>query len=111
MDFFIRIAISLCVIITCVTVGKRLPYLAGLIATMPLTGLIVLVWLYTENTDNYLLLFKYTKGALWGIIPSILFFITASTLLKKQVPFFKVIIISFAIWFIGAIFHQLLLKT
>jgi len=31
---------------------------------MPLTGLIVLFWLYSENPNNLALMIDYTKGAL-----------------------------------------------
>jgi hypothetical protein len=48
--------------------GKKIPSLAGLIATMLLTSLIVLAWLYTDNKENYDLLAKYSKGALMGIL-------------------------------------------
>jgi hypothetical protein len=43
MSFFIKLLISNSVIIFCTQIGKRSPSLGGLIATMPLTGLIVLI--------------------------------------------------------------------
>jgi hypothetical protein len=74
MNFAIKLAVTIAVIVLCTQIGRKLPSLAGLIATMPLTGLIVLMWLYFDNPGNYDLLVNYTKGALWGIFPSILFF-------------------------------------
>ena len=77
MKFVIKLLISVCVISICAGIARKVPSLAGLIAVMPLTGLIVLVWLYLDNPGNFALMTDYAKGALWGIVPSILFFLVA----------------------------------
>ena len=64
MRFVVKLLISLGIIIFCTQVGRKLPTLAGLIAVMPLTGLVVLVWLYLDNPGNFGLMSDYTKGAL-----------------------------------------------
>jgi len=110
MRFLIKLLISVCVISICAAIARKVPTLAGLIAVMPLTGLIVLVWLYLDNPDNYALMTDYAKGALWGIVPSILFFLAAFICFHKQLPLWMVLCASFAVWLVGAFFHQLLLK-
>jgi len=110
MQFIAKLVITLAVILFCTYIGKRLPSLAGLIATMPLTGLLVLVWLYTENREDYTLLTKYTAGALWGIIPSILFFTTAYLCFKKGLPFSVIMVAAFSVWIVGAFIHQWYLR-
>jgi hypothetical protein len=52
----------------------------------------------------------YAKGALWGIVPSILFFLVAFICFNKQLPLWIVLCASFAVWLVGAFFHQLLLR-
>jgi uncharacterized membrane protein (GlpM family) len=110
MRFLIKLSITIAVIIFCSQIGKKLPTLGGLIATMPLTGLIVLVWLYSDNPQDYDLMVKYTRGALWGILPSILFFLMAYICFRKHLSLRLVLIASFGVWFIGAFFHQWLLS-
>jgi len=105
----IKILISVIIIVFCTQIGRRLPTLAGLVAVMPLTGLIVLVWLYTDNPDNFNIVIDYTKGALWGILPSILFFLTAFICFRKHLSLWIVLCASFAVWLIAAFFHQWLL--
>ncbi len=105
----IKILISVIIIVFCTQIGRKLPALAGLIAVMPLTGLIVLVWLYTDNPDNFNIVIDYTKGALWGIIPSILFFLTAFICFRRHLSLWIVLCASFAVWLIAAFFHQWLL--
>ena len=71
-----------------------------------LTSVIVLMWLYSDNPDNFSLLENYTKGALWGIVPSILFFIIAYSCFRKHLPISVVLSASFGVWLIGAFIHQ-----
>lgn len=109
MRFLIKLLISVCIIIFCTQIGRKLPTLAGLIAVMPLTGLIVLVWLYLDNPGNFNLMTDYTKGALWGIIPSVLFFLVVFVCFRKQLPIWIVLGASFSVWLVAAFVHQWLL--
>ncbi len=110
MKFVIKLLISVCIISVCAAVARKAPSLAGLIAVMPLTGLIVLIWLYLDNPGNFALMTDYARGALWGIIPSILFFLVAFVCFQKHLPLWIVLCASFAVWLVGAFFHQLLLR-
>ncbi len=110
MRFVIKLLVSVCVITFCAQIGRKLPALAGLIAVMPLTGLIVLVWLYLDNPGNFSLMTEYTKGALWGIVPTVLFFLVAFVCFHKRLSLWIVLCASFAVWLVAAFIHQLLLK-
>jgi uncharacterized membrane protein (GlpM family) len=107
--FFIKLLISVCIIVLCTLIAQKRPTLAGLIAVMPLTGLIVLVWVYLDNPGNFNLITDYIKGALWGILPSILFFLMAFICFRKHLSLWVVLCASFAVWLIAAFFHQWLL--
>ncbi|MHC4595738.1 MAG: DUF3147 family protein [Planctomycetota bacterium] len=108
--FVIKLLVSICVIVFCTQIGRKLPTLAGLIAVMPLTGLIVLIWLALDNPGNFNLMTDYTKGALWGIVPSILFFLVAFICFRKQLSLWLVLCAGFAVWFVAAFIHQWLLN-
>lgn len=110
MQFVIKLLISIAVIVFCGQIGRKAPTLGGLIATMPLTGVIVLVWLYSDSPGNFRLMENYTKGALWGIAPSILFFIIAYVCFHKHLPLSFVLTASFGAWLIGAFIHQWFLR-
>jgi uncharacterized membrane protein (GlpM family) len=108
--FIIKLFISLGIIVLCTQIARKYPSLAGLIAVMPLTGLLVLVWVYADNPGDFETMLNYTKGALWGIVPSILFFLVAFICFRKQLSLWIVLSLSFTVWFIGACIHQWLLK-
>ena len=82
---------------------------AGLIAVMPLTGAIVLAWLYWDNPGNFELMASYTKAALLGILPSILFFVVAYICFRKHLGLWLVLGASFAAWGLAAGVHFWLL--
>jgi uncharacterized membrane protein (GlpM family) len=52
----------------------------------------------------------FAKGALWGILPSILFFFVALLCFKKHFPLPLVLVSSFGVWLIAAFVHQWALR-
>ncbi len=111
MRFILKLIISLSIILFCSQIAKKVPALAGLIAVMPLTGLLVLLWIYWDNTqhpDLSVILSTYCKAAMLGIIPSILFFFAAWLCFKKQFNIWLVLCVSFAVWLAAAFIHQLI---
>lgn len=110
MPFYIKLLLSIFIIVFTTQIGRYFPALSGLIATMPLTGALVLVWLYSDNPGNFRLMESYTRGALWGIIPSIFFFLVAHLCFRKNLPLTVTLIASFGVWLLGACIHQLLIK-
>jgi len=110
MQLVIKIALTLLVVLLAVAIGRKFPSLGGLIAVMPLTGLIVMLWLYSDTRGNSAAMQDYTKGALFGIIPTMLFFAVAFIGFRKEWGLPVVLLTSFATWAIAAFFHQWLLK-
>ena len=110
MQILIKAALSLVIIFAATWIAKRFPSAAGLIGVMPLTGALVLVWVYLENNGNPDVMQAFAKGALWGILPSILFFLVAFFCFKKQLPLVVVLCSSFGVWLATAFVHQWFLK-
>ena len=110
MRSVIKLLISIVVIVFCTQTARRWPSFAGLTAVMPLTGLVVLLWLYSDNPGNFELMSEYTLGALLGIVPSILFFLAAFLCFRRGLGIRMVLAASFAVWLIAAFIHQWLLN-
>jgi uncharacterized membrane protein (GlpM family) len=110
MQVLIKVALSVVIILAATAIGKRLPTTAGLVGVMPLTGALVLVWMYLESNGDANIMQLFAKGALWGILPSILFFIVALFCFTRQLSLPIVLISSFGAWLGAALFHQWLLK-
>jgi uncharacterized membrane protein (GlpM family) len=110
LQLFIKIALSVVVILAATAIGKKLPTTAGLIGVMPLTGALVLVGMYLESEGDAGVMQQFAKGALWGIVPSILFFVVALLCFKRGFPLSIVLVSSFGAWLGAALVHQWLLK-
>lgn len=110
MEFLIKLVLTNLVILSCVRIGKTMPTLGGLMATMPITSLIVMLWLYRDSRGDTLLLGRYTSGVLLGIGPTILFFLAVWFCLRRGLPFGLALSAGFAVWCAGAVAHQMLLR-
>jgi uncharacterized membrane protein (GlpM family) len=110
MQVFIKVALSVVIILAATAIGKKLPTTAGLIGVMPLTGALVLVWMYLESDGDADIMQQFAKGALWGIVPSILFFVVALLCVRRGLPLSLVLVSSFGAWLGAALVHQWLLK-
>jgi len=110
MQLLLKICLSVGVILAATAVARRAPSLAGLIGVMPLTGALVLVWVYLEKAGDPESMVSFAKGALWGIIPSILFFLVALLCIQRHLSLALVLGLSFGAWLVAAVVHQALLR-
>lgn len=110
LKFLVKLFATVVIIIFCAYIGKRVPTLAGLIAAAPITTLIVLLWLWSDKSGDFKLMTDYTKGVLWGLIPTAIFFAAALVCFKRNLSILPTLGISFALWLISAAIHQLILK-
>ncbi|MBI5446898.1 MAG: DUF3147 family protein [Deltaproteobacteria bacterium] len=110
MNFGVKLLVTNLVIVTAVQVGRKWPAAGGLIATMPLSTLLVLLWLHSEQPENYDLLTRYTRGVLWGIGPSLAFFAAALWCFHHRFPLPAVLATSFGLWLAGALLHTWFLR-
>jgi uncharacterized membrane protein (GlpM family) len=110
MQILIKIALSVGIILLATFAARRVPSLAGLIGVMPLTGALVLAWVYIENNGDPAIMQRFTKGAFWGILPSILFFLTAFFCVRRGLSLPAVLTASFSAWLAAAVVHQWMLK-
>lgn len=110
MPILIKVVISVAIILSATAIGKKFPSAAGLIGVMPLAGALILVLIYLENRGDPNVMKEFTKGALWGILPSALFYLVAFICFKKQLPLPIVLVSSFGVWLAAAFVHQWLLK-
>jgi len=108
--FLVKVIVSALIIAGVSELAKKLPSLGGLIAAMPLTTLLALIWLYAD-TGDYQLAVDFTRSVLFAIIPTTIFFISALFLFKRGVPFVLVLLLSFVVFALAAVVHQVLIPN
>jgi len=82
IQFIIKTLVSTVIIAIISTVSKRLPGLGGLIASLPLTSILAMIWLYQETQDIQKII-SLSHSIFWMIIPSLSFFIVLPYLIKR----------------------------
>ena len=87
MQFVIKMLVSAFIIALVSEVGKRLPTMGALIASLPLTSMLAVVWLYRDTSDPALIV-NFLDAMVWIILPSLSFFLVFSLLLKKEFSFY-----------------------
>ncbi len=81
--YIIKTVISAAIIVAVSEVAKRSSLIGGLIASLPLTSLLAIIWLYTETKDTAKIQ-SLSLSIFWLVLPSLLFFITLPSFLKKM---------------------------
>ena len=85
-QFIAKIFLS-ALIIACVSeLAKRNSFIAALIAALPLTSLLAIVWLYLETKDLARIA-SLSKNIFWAVLPSLVFFIVLPLCLRKGLDF------------------------
>lgn len=81
-QFIIKTLVSAVLIAVISIVGKRFPGLGGMIASLPLTSILAMIWLY-QDTQDIQKVVNLSNAIFWMIIPSLSFFIVLPYLIKR----------------------------
>ena len=109
MQILIKAALSLFIIFSAAG-AKKFPSAAGPVAVMPLAGALVLVWVYIDNKGDSDTMRAFSKGAVWGVLPSIAFYLVAFLCFRRQLSVAVTLLANFGAWSAAAIVHQLALR-
>jgi len=100
MFFVAKVLISALIIATVSELGKKLTWVAAILASLPLVSILALLWLYIETKDIQKII-SLSNGIFWAVLPSLLFFVVLPLLLRTGLNFSWAMIISIVIMFIG----------
>jgi hypothetical protein len=87
MYVMIKIVLSAFVIVAASEIAKRSSVFGALIASLPLTSMLAIVWLY-EDTKDVGQVAAFSNDILWLVVPSLILFIALPLLLKRGVSFY-----------------------
>jgi hypothetical protein len=94
----IKAALSGVIVAAVSEVARRYPGWGGLIASLPLTSLLAMVWLYRDSGDRARVA-ELSVSTFWFILPSIPLFLVLPALLRTQLGFWP----SLAICVLGTL--------
>jgi len=77
-------------------IAKRSSYFAAMLAALPLTSILAMVWIYVDTKDSEKIV-DLSYGIFWLVLPTLLFFILLPALLKNHMGFWPSMIISISV--------------
>ena len=93
MYFVIKLLITAIIIVTVSEIARRSTLIAGVIASIPLTSVLAITWLYFD-TKNMKTVLDLSNSILLMIPPSLVFFIVLGFCLRMKLDFLYSLLIS-----------------
>ena len=93
MFALIKIAITAILVFLISEIAKRSSLLAAALASLPLTTILAMIWLYLDTRDAKTTA-QLSTSVFWMILPSLFFFLIFPILVKQGVRFFPALIVS-----------------
>ncbi|MBN2726189.1 DUF3147 family protein [Candidatus Mcinerneyibacteriota bacterium] len=98
--YLVKVILSALIIVLVSEISKRSSLMGALLASLPLTSLLAILWIYieTKNTETIRAL---SLNVFWLVLPSLLFFLALPFFLKIKVPFSLSLIFSSSLTIAG----------
>ncbi|WP_319560070.1 DUF3147 family protein [Marispirochaeta sp.] len=84
--YLVKLLISALIVVLVSEIAKRSSLLGALIASLPLTSLLALIWMRVEKVESQRIA-AFSSSIFWLVLPSLLFFIVLPLLLRRNIPF------------------------
>jgi hypothetical protein len=85
-QYIIKLLITAAIIVAVSEISKRSSSLGGLLASLPLTSFLAMLWLYHDTHDTAKVA-ALSTSIFWLVLPSLTFFIALPALLKIHLNF------------------------
>lgn len=91
----IKAAVSGAIVALVSEIARRYPGWGGLVASLPLTSLLAMIWLWRDSSDS-LKVAELASSTFWFIIPSLPLFLVLPALLRSGMAFWAAMAIVVA---------------
>lgn len=108
MDFVVKVVVSAIVIAGVSELAKRYVPVAAILAALPLTSILAMIWLYRDTRDAQRIA-SLSTGIFWAVLPSLLFFLLLPLLLRNGIGFPWALLIGCVAMFLAYTLYALIL--
>ena len=91
--YLVKLVLSAAVIVAVSEVSKRSSLVGGLLASLPLTSLLAMVWLY-EDTRDASKVKALATSIFWLVLPSLVLFVALPLLLRRGCNFYAGMVLA-----------------
>jgi uncharacterized membrane protein (GlpM family) len=82
----LKVVITALVVVAIAEVAKRSTFVAAIVASLPLTSVLAMIWLYADTGDTQKVA-DLAGGIFWLVLPSLALFIALPLMLRAGWPF------------------------
>ncbi|MFC2991387.1 DUF3147 family protein [Halomonas tibetensis] len=105
-----KVAITAVLVVLISEISKRSSFFGAVLASVPLTSVLAMIWLYIDTGDNGKVS-ELAGSVFWLVLPSLALFIALPILLAKGVNFYLGLAVSVAItalcyWLMVTLLHH-----
>jgi hypothetical protein len=93
MYFVLKLVITAFVVAAVSEVARRYSMAAAALASLPLTSILAMLWLYRDTQDVQKII-DLSYGIAWLVLPSVLFFIALPWLLQHGMKFYPAMLVA-----------------
>lgn len=98
MYIVVKYLLSAAIVVGVSELAKRNPALGGLLASLPLTSYLAILWLYGETGDTARIA-SLAQSIFWLVLPSLMLFVLLAWLLRGGMTFLPSLAIATAAMF------------
>ena len=109
MGIVIKIIVTSVIIVSISEIAKRVSWIAAILASLPLTSILAMVWLYVDTKDVEKVI-TLSNDIFWAVLPSLLFFIVLPAALKMGISFPAAMAMAIVAMFLGYTAYVFLLS-
>ena len=109
MQFLAKVLLSSLVIAVASELAKKSTLWAALLASLPLTSILVILWVYRDTHDSQKVI-DLSLGIFWAVLPSLIFFLILPLALKWGLRFTAAMLISCAVMVLSYILYVAVLN-
>jgi len=92
----LKVALTALMVVAIAEVAKRSTFAAAILASLPLTSLLAMIWLYADTGDAQKVA-DLAGGIFWLVLPSLALFIALPLMLRAGWPFGMSLLVSSAL--------------
>jgi hypothetical protein len=90
-----KVLLSALIVAAVSEIAKRSTSMGALLASLPLTSLLAMIWLYQDTKDASRVA-ELSGGIFWLVLPSLLLFIVLPLLVRRGMSFYPALALSAA---------------
>jgi TRAP-type mannitol/chloroaromatic compound transport system permease large subunit len=93
--YIVKIAVTVALIVAISEISKRSPFVAGVLASIPLVSVLAMIWLYVETRDAARVA-ALAETILWLVPPSLVLFLVLPVMLHRGYNFYLSLLVAAA---------------